>query len=102
MHSFCNQDSPNMSEKKVHIVSLGCPKNLVDSEVMAGTLAAGGYLLTDQPEEASVILINTCAFILPAKEESIEEILRMAAWKQERRRALHASGRNRMPPPALR
>ena len=71
-----------MPAKKVHIVSLGCPKNLVDSEVMAGTLAAGGYLLTDRPEEASVILINTCAFILPAKEESIEEILRMAAWKQ--------------------
>ena len=67
-----------MPVKKVHIVSLGCPKNLVDSEVMAGTLAADGYLLTDKPEEASVILINTCAFILPAKEESIEEILRMA------------------------
>jgi ribosomal protein S12 methylthiotransferase len=72
-----------MPEKKVHIISLGCPKNLVDSEVMAGALAAGGYLLTDRPEGASVILINTCAFILPAKEESIEEILRMAAWKQE-------------------
>jgi len=71
-----------MPAKKVHIVSLGCPKNLVDSEVMAGTLTAGGYLLTDRPEEASVILINTCAFILPAKEESIDEILRMAAWKQ--------------------
>jgi len=68
--------------KKVHIVSLGCPKNLVDSEVMAAALASGGYLLTDGPEEASVILINTCAFILPAKEESIEEILRMAAWKR--------------------
>ena len=71
-----------MPAKKVHIVSLGCPKNLVDSEVMAAALVAGGYLLTDRPEEASVILINTCAFILPAKEESIEEILRMAAWKR--------------------
>jgi ribosomal protein S12 methylthiotransferase len=71
-----------MTAKKVHIVSLGCPKNLVDSEVMAASLASGGYLLTDGPEEASVILINTCAFILPAKEESIEEILRMAAWKR--------------------
>jgi ribosomal protein S12 methylthiotransferase len=70
-----------MRSKKVHIVSLGCPKNLVDSEVMAAALAEGGYLLTDRPEEASVILINTCAFILPAKEESIEEILRMTAWK---------------------
>ncbi len=71
-----------MPEKKVHIVSLGCPKNLVDSEVMGAALAQGGYLLTDKPEEASVIMINTCAFILPAKEESIEEILRMAAWKK--------------------
>ncbi len=69
------------AQKKVHIVSLGCPKNLVDSEVMAASLAEGGYLLTDRPEEADIILINTCAFILPAKEESIEEILRMAAWK---------------------
>jgi ribosomal protein S12 methylthiotransferase len=71
-----------MRTRKVHIVSLGCPKALVDSEVMAASLADGGYLLTDRPEEASVILINTCAFILPAKEESIEEILRMAAWKR--------------------
>jgi ribosomal protein S12 methylthiotransferase len=69
------------AQKKVHIVSLGCPKNLVDSEVMAACLGEGGYLLTDRPEEADLILINTCAFILPAKEESIEEILRMAAWK---------------------
>ena len=71
-----------MPAKKVHIVSLGCPKNLVDSEVMAATLTAGGYLLTDRPEEATIILINTCAFILPAKEESIDEILRMAVWKR--------------------
>jgi ribosomal protein S12 methylthiotransferase len=71
-----------MTITKVHIVSLGCPKNLVDSEVMGASLAEGGYLLTDNAEEASVILINTCAFILPAKEESIEEILRMAAWKE--------------------
>ncbi len=70
-----------MPSRTVHIVSLGCPKNLVDSEVMAAALAEGGYLLTDRPEEAAVILINTCAFILPAKEESVEEILRMAAWK---------------------
>ncbi len=70
-----------MPARKVHIVSLGCPKNLVDSEVMAASLAEGGYLLTDRPEKADIILINTCAFILPAKEESVEEILRMAAWK---------------------
>ena len=69
---------------------------------MAATLAEGGYLLTDRPEEAAVILINTCAFILPAKEESIEEILRMAAWKQRGKRALHPPGRDRLSPPALR
>ena len=67
---------------KVHIDSLGCPKNLVDSEVMAGVLAENGYLLTDRPEEADILLVNTCAFILPAREEAIAEILRMAAWKQ--------------------
>jgi ribosomal protein S12 methylthiotransferase len=71
-----------MHGKKVHIVSLGCPKNLVDSEVMAGVLAENCYLLTDRPEEADILLINTCAFILPAREEAIAEILRMAAWKQ--------------------
>ena len=71
-----------MHAKKVHIVSLGCPKNLVDSEVMAGILAENGYLLTDRPEEADILLVNTCAFILPAREEAIAEILRMAAWKQ--------------------
>jgi ribosomal protein S12 methylthiotransferase len=71
-----------MQGKKVHIVSLGCPKNLVDSEVMAGLLAEAGCLMTEKPEEADVILINTCAFILPAREEAIAEILRMAAWKQ--------------------
>ena len=72
-----------MHVKKVHIVSLGCPKNLVDSEVMAGVLAESGYLVTDRPEEADILLVNTCAFILPAQEEAIAEILRMAAWKQE-------------------
>lgn len=71
-----------MRKEKVHIVSLGCPKNLVDSEVMAGVLAENGYLLTERPEEASIILINTCAFILPAREEAIDEILRMTAWKK--------------------
>jgi ribosomal protein S12 methylthiotransferase len=74
-----------MVAKKVHIVSLGCPKNQVDSEVMGAILAESGYLLTDRPEEASVILINTCAFILPAREEAIAEILQAAAWKTGRK-----------------
>ncbi len=71
-----------MLGKKVHIVSLGCPKNLVDSEVMAGILAESGYLMTDRPDEADILLVNTCAFILPAREEAIAEILRLAAWKR--------------------
>lgn len=71
--------------EKVYILSLGCPKNQVDSEVMAALLADSGYVLTSRPEEAHIILVNTCAFILPAKEESIEEILRMAEWKKKGR-----------------
>jgi ribosomal protein S12 methylthiotransferase len=72
-------------KEKVHILSLGCPKNQVDSEVMSALLAQSGYDLTPRPEEAHIILVNTCAFILPAKEESIEEILRMAEWKKKGR-----------------
>jgi ribosomal protein S12 methylthiotransferase len=74
---------PLFMKKKVHILSLGCPKNQVDSEVMSALLAQSGYDLTQRPEEAHIILVNTCAFILPAKEESIEEILRMAEWKKK-------------------
>lgn len=66
----------------IHIVSLGCPKNLIDSEVMAAVLVKGGFCITEFPEEADVILINTCAFVLPAKEESIDEIFRMARMKE--------------------
>lgn len=65
----------------VHITSLGCPKNLVDSEVMAAALTKSGYAMAGDPRDAGIIMVNTCAFILPAKEESIEEILRAAAWK---------------------
>lgn len=66
----------------MHIISLGCPKNLVDSEVMAALLAKNGYHITPQADMADIILINTCAFILPAKEESIDEILRAVEWKK--------------------
>lgn len=75
----------NVKAEKVYILSLGCPKNQVDSEVMAALLEQSGYGLTSRPEEAHIILVNTCAFILPAKEESIEEILRMAEWKKKGR-----------------
>ncbi len=68
-------------DETVCIVSLGCPKNLIDSEVMAGLLVREGFRLTPEAETAEVILVNTCAFILPAKEESVETILRMGALK---------------------
>lgn len=67
----------------IYIVSLGCPKNLIDSEVMAALLAQGGFRIASRPEEAEVILINTCTFVLPAREESIDEIFRLAQMKHE-------------------
>ncbi len=71
-----------MNTKVVHIISLGCPKNQVDSEVMAAALSAKGFQLTPRRDDSSIIVINTCAFILPAKEEAIEEILEAALWKK--------------------
>jgi ribosomal protein S12 methylthiotransferase len=70
---------------KVGLVSLGCPKNLVDSEVMLGTLAGSGYALTADPAEADVIVVNTCTFIGPARQESIDTILEMAEHKRRGR-----------------
>jgi len=67
---------------KVGFVSLGCPKNLVDSEVMMGILARGGYELTPRAEEADVLVVNTCSFIEPAQKESVEAILEMAEHKK--------------------
>jgi ribosomal protein S12 methylthiotransferase len=67
---------------KIGFVSLGCPKNLVDTEVMMGQLVAGGHELTPQPAEADVIVVNTCSFIDPAKQESVETILEMAEYKK--------------------
>ena len=67
---------------KVHLVSLGCPKNRVDSEVMHGLLAQRGFELIDDPHQADVIVINTCAFIEPATEESIDTVLEMARFKE--------------------
>jgi ribosomal protein S12 methylthiotransferase len=67
---------------KVGFVSLGCPKNLVDSEVMMGQLAARGHELTPHPDQAEVLVVNTCSFIDPAKKESIDTILEMAEYKR--------------------
>jgi ribosomal protein S12 methylthiotransferase len=73
-----------MSENKlpkVGFVSLGCPKNLVDSEVMLGTLNRQGYTITADKQEADIIVVNTCGFIDSAKKESIDTILEMAELK---------------------
>lgn len=68
---------------KVGFMSLGCPKNLVDSEVMLGHLRLRGYQITSVLEEAQVLVVNTCGFIDAAKQESIEAILQAAAMKQQ-------------------
>jgi ribosomal protein S12 methylthiotransferase len=67
---------------KVGFISLGCPKNLVDSEVMMGILERDGYELTPRADEADVLVVNTCSFIEPAQKESIETILEMAEHKK--------------------
>ena len=67
--------------KKIGLVSLGCEKNLVDSEVMMGLLRRRGYEITPQPERADVIVVNTCGFIDKAKQESVDTILEMAEFK---------------------
>ncbi len=71
-----------MSIQTIGFVSLGCPKNLVDSELMMGQLAKHGYKLTTDKEAADVIVVNTCGFIDAAKEESINTILEMAELKE--------------------
>lgn len=68
-----------------YIISLGCPKNLVDSEVMTSELEKRGFYQTSDIKEADIVIVNTCAFILPAKEESIEEILKAATLKKKKR-----------------
>src|SRR5438477_4685410 len=74
---------PENKTPKVGFISLGCPKNLVDSEVMLGMLARQGYSITPHKEDADVIVVNTCGFIDSAKKESIDTILEMAQLKTE-------------------
>jgi len=69
--------------KRVYLVSLGCPKNLVDSEIILGLLKKEGYIPVSHPQEADILLVNTCAFIREATEESIETILSLAQGKRE-------------------
>ena len=68
--------------RTVHFVSLGCPKNLVDSEVMLGLLQVDGFTVVEKPEDARVIVVNTCSFIEPAKKESLDAILEAASYKE--------------------
>src|SRR5271167_3816065 len=67
---------------KAGFISLGCPKNLVDSEVMMGVLARSGYEFTPHADQAEVLVVNTCSFIAPAQKESIDTILEMAEYKK--------------------
>ncbi|MGH7319307.1 MAG: 30S ribosomal protein S12 methylthiotransferase RimO [Candidatus Rokuibacteriota bacterium] len=66
---------------QVHLVSLGCPKNQVDSELMLGALTRAGATHVEHPEAADCLIVNTCAFIERAKQESVETILELAEWK---------------------
>lgn len=72
-----------MSAKRVHILSLGCPKNRVDAETMLAQLPGDQYTLTPNAEDADVVVVNTCAFVESAKVESVDAILEMAALKQD-------------------
>ncbi|CAK8718492.1 MAG: SSU ribosomal protein S12P methylthiotransferase [Candidatus Electronema aureum] len=68
--------------KTLHLTSLGCAKNLVDSEMMLGSLELSGWQAVEDPAEAELLLINTCGFIRPAVEETVDEILHLAEYKQ--------------------
>jgi ribosomal protein S12 methylthiotransferase len=72
-----------IEKKKVHFISLGCPKNLVDSEIMAGTLIQEGYSVVGDAEGADTVIVNTCGFIEDSKKESIQRILDMANLKDQ-------------------
>ncbi|MBK9040806.1 MAG: 30S ribosomal protein S12 methylthiotransferase RimO [Bdellovibrionales bacterium] len=71
--------------KRVHFVSLGCPKNLVDTEIMLGTLKNDGFVVVENPEDAETIIVNTCGFIEEAKKESISKILELSELKKSGR-----------------
>jgi len=79
--------------ESVSVVTLGCEKNLVDSEIVSGLLHERGYRLVDRPEDATVVIVNTCAFIDAAKEESVQTILELAELKKTSRlKALIVAG----------
>jgi ribosomal protein S12 methylthiotransferase len=78
-----DRSSSDSADRKVHLISLGCARNRVDSEVMLGTMMGKGWISTDEPEDADAIVVNTCGFIASAKEESIDTILRAAELKKD-------------------
>jgi ribosomal protein S12 methylthiotransferase len=90
--SVASAESPKSSPTKVGFVSLGCPKNLVDSEVMMGMLAHAGAELVSSAEDAEVIVVNTCSFIESAQQESVNTILEMARLKSGKARKLVVAG----------
>src|SRR3954467_7959209 len=93
MNSITGNVSSQSAKAPVYFVSLGCPKNLVDSQVMLGLLEKEKYEIAQSPEQAEVIIVNTCSFIQASKEESIETILEMADYKQSAKcKVLVASG----------
>src|SRR5690242_21880303 len=78
---------------KVHFTTLGCPKNQVDSELMLGMLTQAGHEIAERPEAAECLVVNTCAFIDRAREESVNTILELAQLKERgRARALIVTG----------
>ena len=88
-----NLDIMSGMKETVCLVSLGCPKNLVDSEVMLGLLSQKGYALTTDPSKAEILIVNTCSFIRDASQEAIDTVLQMARYKKEGRcRRLIVSG----------
>jgi len=85
MSTSVKQSSPPATIRKIGLISLGCAKNLVDAEILLGDAARHGYELTTETDDADVVLVNTCGFIDPAKEESISAIL------EAHRRRLHGA-----------
>lgn len=77
---------------KIYLVSLGCAKNLVDSENMLGLLSQANFIIAEEPDEADIIIVNTCAFIESAKEEAINNILEMATYKKDNCKKLVVTG----------
>lgn len=75
--------SSAVTPRKIHLISLGCSRNRVDSEVMVGTLLQDGWISVNDPAAADAVIVNTCGFIASAKEESVDTILAMAEFKKE-------------------